>query len=50
MKTPKFIEAHWRPIMVVLAVLVIYAFATRKTTRTIGTVDASGEGMTVNGA
>lgn len=47
---PKAIESHWRPVVLGLALLVLYLYVTRsKTTKIIGTVDASGEGMTVNG-
>ena len=47
---PKVVENHWRPVVVALALLVIYLYFTRsKTTKIIGTVDASGDGMSVNG-
>ena len=48
-KVPKAIESHWQPIMLALVVLVIYLAVTRTTKRVIGTVDVSGDGMTVNG-
>ena len=41
-------SSHWKMLAVVATVLAIYFYVTR--TKTIGTVDASGDGMTVNGA
>lgn len=50
MKTPEFVSKHYRGLLIVAAVVIVYLVVTRKTTKVIGTVDASGEGMTVNGA
>jgi len=50
MKTPAFVTNHYRGLLIVAAVLIVVLLVTRKTTKVIGTVDASGEGMTVNGA
>lgn len=49
MKTPAILVSHWRLVMGVLAVVIVYLILTRKTVKVIGTVDASGQGMTVNG-
>ncbi len=43
-------QKHWKWITLAALALAIYFWATRKKTVMIGTVDISGEGMTVNGA
>lgn len=43
----KRIEKHWKLVTLAALAMAVYFFATRK--KVIGTVDASGDGMTVNG-
>ena len=42
-----FVQNHWKTVTAALVVLVVYLYLTRTTT--IGTVDVSGSGMTING-
>jgi hypothetical protein len=49
MKTPEFVTKHYRALLVVAVVVILYLAFTRSTTKVIGTVDASGQGMSVNG-
>jgi len=49
MKTPAFVTKHYRALLIGAAVLILYLLFTRKTTKVIGTVDASGGGMILEG-
>lgn len=49
MTTPAFVTKHYRGLLLGAAVLIVYLVVTRKTTKVIGTVDASGEGMILEG-
>lgn len=49
MRTPEFVTKHYRGLLLAAVVLIAYLWWTRKTTKVVGIVDASGQGMTVNG-
>lgn len=49
MKTPEFVTKHYRALLVVAVALILWLWWTRRTVKVVGVVDASGQGMTVNG-
>jgi hypothetical protein len=50
MKTPEILQRHWRLALGLAAAVILCLLWTREAVKVIGTVDVSGQDMTVNGA